>query len=99
MKRINVFLMLLVLSIMGINLSQVKAKPIELDGTLGGALARYSYTDAYGEANSITPLNLSLGAMVLFSEDGQLLFDFNTEETQIVTPVRNTRIGLGFQQK
>ncbi|MCK4532313.1 hypothetical protein KAU39_00880 [bacterium] len=98
MKRVNVFLILLVLSITGINLSRAAAKPIELDGTLGGALARYSYTDAYGEANSITPLNLSLGAMVPFSDDRQLLFDFSTEESQIVTPVRNTRVGLGLQQ-
>ncbi len=71
---------------------------LHLNGTASGALTRYSYTDAYGVANSITPLNLGLNAYMPFAQERLLNFNLMTEETQLVTPVRENQGGIGFTQ-
>jgi hypothetical protein len=71
---------------------------LRLNGTASGALTRYSYTDAYGTANSITPLNLGLNAYMPFAQERLLNLNLATEETQLVTPVRENKGGIGFTQ-
>lgn len=74
------------------------AAPINLNGTVGGALSRYSYTDAYGIATSLSPLNLNLGVMVPFSEFTSFSGNFNSQKTLLITPVRENKLNLGYDQ-
>lgn len=96
MKRVGNVILVALASI--VFTATAYAVPVKIDGTLGGGLSRYSYTDAYGVATSITPLNLNVGAVVPLSLYNSFRGSFNSQKTLLITPVRENRLNLGYDQ-
>ncbi|MDD5492195.1 MAG: hypothetical protein PHV60_05895 [bacterium] len=96
MKRIGGVVLVVLTSIVLTAIAY--AMPVKVDGTVGGGLSRYMYTNAYGVATSISPLNLNADVLVPLSIYNSFRSSLYSQKTLLVTPVRENRFNLGYDQ-